>query len=134
LPFSYVGKVENLGETLQRFQQHLYLSGPLPRKRSNASNYGAIKFTETLANKIHSLYLDDFETFGYDKNAWPSEQQNADELGSMVPEEKFNDEIIERNLIIYYLYQERDRLQAKLQKNPSVLLRRLWDRCRRKSP
>jgi hypothetical protein len=51
---------------------------------------------------------------GYDRNTWASRGENAAERSSKpsVPEERYRDEIIERNLIIAGLYEERDRLQV----------------------
>lgn len=113
--FSHVGKVECLPETLQRFQQHLGAGAPMRVNSRNVSRSGSVALTEALAAKIHSLYRADFETFAYDKNEWATSQDNSErsQKNSMVPEEIFDDEIVERNVILYHLYQERDRLRSR---------------------
>ena len=133
--FNHIGKVERMSETWQRFQQHLRTSDPLPVSSKNVSvSAPAAEFTEALASKIYSLYQADFEAFGYDRNSWPKPREHSDPSrnGSMVPEAKFIDEIIERNLVISYLYQERDRLRAQLQRTPSALFRRFCNKLRRR--
>ena len=148
LNFSSVGKIEQMAEGLQRFQQHLGLSEPLVAKGRNASGSGvAVAYTRELAEKVYSLYQSDFEVLGYDREAWPGREQDSCETSenATVPEEIFSDEIIERNLIISCLYQERkrlsderDRLQGEVQKvsrlhllafaNAVVALRRVTKR------
>ncbi len=119
LNFSCVGKIEQMAEGLQQFQQHLGLSESLVAKGRNASgSVGAVAYTRELAEKVYSLYQADFEVLGYDRKAWPGCEQNSSEPSenATVREETFNDEIIERNIIIACLYQERDRLQGEVQK------------------
>jgi hypothetical protein len=134
LPFSHIGKMENLSSTLARFQQHLGMSEPVPPKKNNLSFSGHVALTEPLADKIYFLYKDDFETFAYDKDSWRPHCQKPDTSSAtnMIPEDRFNDEIIERNLIIAHLYRECDRLRSKLESTPTGLARRVWHRIRQR--
>jgi hypothetical protein len=89
-----------------------------------------VDLTEALAEKIYSLYRADFDAFAYDKNEWAARPTNGDQWrhDSMVPEEVFDDEIVERNVILYHLYQERDRLKSQ---TPAGIGRRFYGRFRR---
>ena len=117
--FSYVGKIENMGEGLQRFERHLGLSQPLAAGAKNVSvSRRASAYDPCLADKVYSLYERDFKILGYERDAWPRGKQDAGEgpQKAVVPEERFNEEIVERNIMIGLLYQERARLRADLYK------------------
>jgi len=116
LNYSHIGKTEKLADTLQRFQQHLGRTEPFPRDSRNASGFEtAVTLTEGLADAIHSLYRPDFEAFGYDRNSWVALQKRTDpsQDNGKVPEEVYNDEIVERNIMLYHLYRERDLLRNR---------------------
>ena len=119
LNFSFVGKIEDMAEGLRRFERHLGLSQALVSNSRNVSRGpdGDV-YNRSLADKVYSLYQADFETLSYDRGAWPAGQSDSRETlkRGTVPEEMFNDEIIERNLVISLLYQERDHLRSDLQK------------------
>jgi len=119
LNFSYVGKVENMAASLARFQQHLGLPDPLTAGGKNVSaSVSLATYDQNLADRVYSLYQRDFDLLGYDRDSWREGQS----VGPIPPkkavlsEERFYDEIIERNLIISSLYQERERLQADLRR------------------
>lgn len=116
LSFSHVGKVEHMAGSLARFQQHLGLSEPLLAGSKNVSvPVGSATYDQSLADKVYSLYREDFERLGYDRNSWcASESAVPASPKAVIPEERFYDEIIERNLVITGLYAERDRLRADL--------------------
>jgi hypothetical protein len=115
--FSYVGKVENMAATLARFQQHLGLAEPLTAGRKNASApVGLATYNQNLADRVYSMYQADFDRLGYDRDSWRGGESASPVPSRVVPEERFYDEIIERNLIISSLYQERELLQADLQR------------------
>ena len=118
LNFSLIGKIEHMSEGLRRFQQHLGLSNSLASDARNASRSSSDEvYNRSLAEKVYLLYKGDFDTLGYEKDGWPGGQSESCETKKRtVPEERFNDEIIERNLIISRLYQERDDLRADLRK------------------
>jgi len=117
LNFSLVARVERFGEGLRTFERHLGLSQLPVTAERNVSIAGDAPYTPELADKVYSLYRSDFEVLGYDRNSWLASQANGGtpSPNAVVPEEKFDDEIIERNLIIASLYEERDQLQAQLQ-------------------
>jgi hypothetical protein len=113
--FSLVVKIEQLVDGLRQFEKHLGLSNSLTangRNRSVSTQPGV--YTKELADKVYALYHEDFKALGYDRNTWQAGTTNASQQ-SCVSEDRFRDEIIERNLIISSLYEERDRLQAQLQ-------------------
>lgn len=118
LNFSHVGKVENMAASLARLQQHLGLPESLTAGRKNVSApVGLATYNQNLADRVYSLYQPDFDRLGYDRDSW-RDSQSAGPIPPkvVVPEERFYDEIIERNLIISSLYQERERLQADLRR------------------
>jgi hypothetical protein len=117
LNFSCVARVEQLGQGLRPFAQHLGLSESLVAAGKNESLPVATdSYSDELAEKVYSLYQPDFEVLGYDRNTWTAGRQNANRQplngSASISEEKLINEIIERNLIILNLYEQRDRLQA----------------------
>jgi hypothetical protein len=119
LNFSCVARVEKLGEGLRPFAQHLGLSESLIAAGKNESlPVATASYSEELAEKVYSLYQADFEVLGYDRNTWAAGRQNASRQpingSASISEEKLIDEIIERNLIILNLYEERDKLHTLL--------------------
>lgn len=115
--FSLVVKVEQLAEGLRQFEHHIGAEKPLMAEGKNTSiASGRGLYTSELADKVYSAYRADFEVFGYDRNSWPQgdDRKGDDPKKACVSEEKFRDEVIERNLIIASLYEERDRLQNQL--------------------
>lgn len=116
LNFSFIGKIENMAEGLRHFEQHLGLGHALTAHARNSSpGFDGEGYDKTLADKVHLLYQSDFDTLGYDRDAWPAcESGSSHKSNATIPQEKFNDEIIERNIIIALLYQERDRLRRDL--------------------
>jgi hypothetical protein len=117
LNFSCVGRVEHLEDGLRPLAQHLGLSKPLvPNGKNESLRVTSDSYNADLARRVHSLYRTDFEVLGYDCNSWPASRQNANTGNGNVriPEEKVVDEIIERNLIIARLYDERERLQTQV--------------------
>jgi Sulfotransferase family len=117
LNFSHLGKIEQMSLHLRRFEQHLGLSHPILDATSNASgSTGPIGYNASLAHKVYSLYEKDFVTLGYERHPWPPGEQSQAKEPATVAIRDLNDEIIERNLIISLLYEERDRLRSDLQK------------------
>ena len=102
-----------------RFAEHLGLSESLVAGGKNESlPVGTASYSEELADKVYSLYRTDFEVLRYDRNTWAAGGRKSSQQpkkGSIcISEEKLIDEIIERNLIILSLYEERERLQTQL--------------------
>ena len=112
--YSHIGKVEHLAETLCRFQHHLGRSVPFEIDRKNASMpLGHLPYDPELAALISRLYKQDFETFNYDPNVWPFEEQGGNRSAA-TSEAIYRDEIIERNIVIDRLSQECLRLRDLL--------------------
>ena len=112
LNFSCVARVEQLEDGLRPLAQHLGLSKPLVPDRSNASlRVTTASYSDKLAQRVHSLYRSDFEMLGYDRTKWPA---SAGDGTLCISQEHLVDEIIERNLIIASLYEERDRLRTQV--------------------
>jgi hypothetical protein len=120
LDFSLIGKIEQMADGLRRFQQHLgFPIGSAAAARNVSHGSAESEYNKPLADKVYSLYQSDFEALGYDREAWPAPPPDTDEVSKKqltVPMEVFTDEIIERNLIISLLYEERDQLRAELRK------------------
>ncbi|HXW89050.1 MAG TPA: sulfotransferase family 2 domain-containing protein, partial [Terriglobales bacterium] len=119
LNFSYVGKIEEMAEGLRRFEKHLRLAQPFPDDLRNVSGTtGGVRYSRALADKVYCLYEKDFATLGYDRAlSIPEEHTSQEEARkATVREETFADEVIERNVVISLLYQERDRLQSDMHK------------------
>jgi hypothetical protein len=115
--FSLVGKVEQLADALQQFERHLgYANSLVAEGRNKSIPSGPGLYTRDLADKVYSAYKADFEVFGYDVDSWApvGERASQEPTKAYVSEERFRDEVIERNLIIFSLYEERDRLQTQL--------------------
>src|SRR5215469_4171097 len=116
--FSLVAKVEQLAEGLRQFERHIGAPQPLVANGKNTSTgSGQSPYTSELADRVYSAYRADFEMLGYDRSSWPQpDSQNGNEpRKAHISEERFQDEVIERNLVILSLYEERDRLQTQLQ-------------------
>jgi len=99
-------------------QEHLGLPEPLTTGAKNVSAPISLgTYSQDLADKVYVLYQQDFERLGYDRDSW-RDSQSASPIPAkvVVPEERFYDEIIERNIIISSLYQERQRLHADLRR------------------
>lgn len=113
LNFSRVTKVEQLQEGLRHFQKHLGLPLSLSAVAKNISlPLTSPAYTPELAEVVYSLYEPDFRTLGYARDSWPRDagKQSAHDTW----EQTFRDEIVERNLIILKLYEERERMSAEL--------------------
>ena len=105
--YNHVGKTENLPATIELLYRRAGHEPPETMPRANgAALLAGAAYTPTLAERVHQVYAQDFIAFDYDPEAWPcdSDAQTAVSL------ERFVDEIIERNVIITHLYDERARL------------------------
>jgi hypothetical protein len=117
LNYSYVGKMEEMPAILERFQQHLGLSEAFHAEGKNVSRQGVTAaYTPELAAKVFALYQADFDRLGYSPDARPGSRPgpNGATANAAVSEEELSDEIIERNLVLSTLYQERARLREEL--------------------
>ncbi len=118
--FSHVIKTEELQEGLRQFQRHLGFSEPLVADRRNESlPLGKATYTKELADRVYSLYRPDFDFLGYDRETWaaPAWRSLNEQPGFVtLSEDRLRDEIMERNLVILELYEERERLRKQLRR------------------
>lgn len=114
LNFSLVAKLEQLEEGLRHFEKHVGLSpGSLNPEGRNASiRVDSGGYSQELADSAYSLYEPDFNAFGYDRNSWQTRSDRAGASRAGDEEQFILDEIVERNLVIFNLYEERDRLRV----------------------
>lgn len=111
--FSFVGKMENMTEVLARLQGHLGLTLPLPGSPQNVSSLATqADVGEELWTRIYGLYRDDFETLHYERSSIPPYKEG----NGTVPEDKYIDEVFERNLVIIHLYNQRAELWHELKR------------------
>ena len=123
ISYNHIGKTEDLNLTLEIFSQHLGRQETLSAPRINEGSIKPpAKFSQQLAERIFSIYEEDFITFGYDQNSWPDDLQVS---SSVVSQERFIDEIIERNLIISHLYNERAHLYNERDRKPKYYIGRI---------
>ncbi len=108
IPYNHVGKLERLSETLSKLRSHLGTNASLnlPNKNRSAGDVRCDFLTQSAAERIYGMYEIDFTTFGYSPDSWRTYALTNEEKHTAVPETKFLDELIERNLIISYLYQQ----------------------------
>jgi hypothetical protein len=112
LNYNFVGKVENVAEVMQRFWQHLGKANPAALERKNVSEEASAgRYDRWLAERVHALYAVDFERFGYSADDWPSGDQSAPPV---ISEERYCDEIVERNMLLSELYKEVYYLRAEM--------------------
>ena len=140
IPYTHIGKLEHLPMTVDLIEKHLGAARPLWVGRSNSTGGGGRDpLDAATAARIHALYAEDFEAFGYDRESWQNISDSRDDPG-VVPEARFIDEIVERNLIISYLYEQCAEAESRYSDcyRLSVArvrnrLRRVWDSVRRPS-
>lgn len=109
IPFNHIGKIENLSKTAYALECHLAIRVTLPMANSGALRIEP-EVSEGTRISIASLYADDFTAFGYDPDHLPK-RSGCSEVSAA----KFIHEIVERNLVIADLYEQRDRLRAQLE-------------------
>jgi hypothetical protein len=114
LDFNFVGKIENMAEVMEQFSQRLGQRGRFIAEQRNRSHGSTVaSFDSELAGRVHKLYAVDFERLGYHADSWPAGDPS---VARMVSEQKFNDEIVERNLLLSELYKEVYSLRAKVRR------------------
>lgn len=131
IQFSYIGKMENLGDALARFQKQLGEADRIDVATSNTTAYkDDIALTESQADRIYSIYRNDFESLGYDRADIPRPRINVHNDDAAARNGNY-DEILERNLIIGMLARERAELMKQVRWTPSGILAGVGRKLRR---
>jgi Sulfotransferase family len=113
LDFNLIGKTENMADVLQQFAQRLGRPEIAAERRNASHASSGAHYDPEIAKRVHELYAVDFERLGYRADDWPAGDPSA---ARVVPEQKYNDEIVERNLILSELYKEVFDLRDKMAK------------------
>jgi Sulfotransferase family len=114
IDFNFVGKVESMGEVMDRFSRHLGHPDMLAAERKNVSEGSSTgRYDAELARRVHALYSIDFQRLGYEAGDWIAGDPAA---SRPVSDQKFCDEIIERNLLLSELYREVYRLRTDMER------------------
>jgi hypothetical protein len=108
--FTHVGRAEDFGATSGILSRHLNRQAITAPRANETFVRPAARYSEELARRVYGLYEEDFTTFGYDSDSWPRGQEN---YPPVMNGEGLIDEIIERNVIIAQLYNERERLRKE---------------------
>jgi predicted O-methyltransferase YrrM len=112
LRFSLVGHLEEFNRAIRAFVTHLgKCSHELPNM--NEANQSPALFSESLAHQVYMLYKPDFDAFAYPEDSWPR-PRHEQAVARTVSEARYLDEVIERNIVIGFLYEERARLTERL--------------------
>ncbi len=126
IPYTHLGKIERLRDTFELIEKHAEPGRSVPLGNSNSTRVGHAKLTDAIAGRIHKLYAADFEAFGYNRNSWLA--LNESEHGNRtIPETRFVDEVIERNLVISHLYEQYAQLQSRYRNSYRFSLARIQD-------
>ena len=111
--FSLVGRLEEFNATIRAFLAHIgKYSHELPSM--NEGNSSPAQFSNILAHHVYLLYKPDFDAFVYPEDSWPRPRHEPT-TARTVSEARYLDEIIERNIVIGFLYEERARLMERLE-------------------
>lgn len=114
IPYTHIGRVESLGKTVERFVAHAGFSLPDPVEKllhaQKNESHGTAEADEATVARIAKLYARDFLRLDYEipTAALPPKPRRP------IAPEKFDREIIDRNIIINDLYNQRDALLEDL--------------------
>lgn len=107
--FNLIGKIENMADVMEQFSMWLDRPPAFAVEQRNMSVPASRgSYNSNLAERVHKLYAVDFERLGYSAEDWPAGDPSATRVFS---EQKYYDEIIERNLLLSELYREVYRLR-----------------------
>jgi sulfotransferase famil protein len=126
ISYTHVGKVERIAETLDLLRRHLKLEEPISLGHSNTTNTGRAEITDELAARVFAIYEADFTEFGYEADSWRAQSGRGE--GRPISEDRFNDEVIERNLVIAQLYQQYQSMRSRYQRTYRFSLSRIRDK------
>lgn len=110
LNFTHVGRLEGFAEIERTFVAHCGHSAPTSKGAMNRMP-SASHYDHAIADRVYDLYREDFAAFDYGQDSWVRPSANKSQT---VPESSFIDEVLERNLMINLLYDERDRLAGRV--------------------
>lgn len=105
IPFSFIGKVEDLYKDLCTIADKICIPIQNIVHKNKSLICAAPGYTQNLADKVYSFYKDDFFLFNYDNNSWPKDEVFTKDLAINL--ENLEREIIERNIMLGFLYSER---------------------------
>lgn len=127
IPYTHIGQLERFQDTVALIKQHASRGPPVRFAKSNSAGAGGghSPIDDDMAVRIQQLYAADFEAFGYSKESWRRTPTAAGE-NDHVPQARFLDEVIERNLVISRLYEEYALLEARYRRR--YVLPLIWAR------
>lgn len=110
-----VGRLENLGQTIEALRVHLNLD-EIESPPHSHEVFGAAGYSPESSASVFQLYKPDFEIFGFDRNGW---QKNAAGGKPAIPMDRFLEEVITRNVIIARFERIRQELMQGI-KDPRI--------------
>ncbi len=120
IPQSFIGRLEDIDTAISLFLQKAGFDQSARAGAVNPGGGGAhTHYTEALAEKVWTLYAPDFAAFGYDRESWRPRSQPPKHPPGFVPESRHIAELIERNVVIGALYEQREQLRTV--KEPAAL-------------
>jgi hypothetical protein len=119
LNLTHIGRLENFQGTIEKFRSHLKIEKIEQRGYINRTAWISY-YDENLARSIFRLYRADFETFDYPQESWIRPTVDDGDHAT-VPENVFVDEVLERNIVIGHLYDERETLRKRIQELEAAL-------------
>lgn len=107
IQYTHIGKLEKLPDTLRLLKSHIgsAIATDMEGRNTSSSEAAPNAMAPELAAQIFSLYEQDFEIFEYARDSWRNLRMSTN-VPAEVRSERMHDELIERNLIISYLYRE----------------------------
>jgi tetratricopeptide (TPR) repeat protein len=108
LNFSHVGRLEDFSSTVRAFLTHLRATERQQERAMNITTPTS-EYDEEIAKAVYGIYREDFEAFSYAEDDWV--KAPGDSHPRVVPESVFIDEVLERNIVINALYEERATLK-----------------------
>jgi hypothetical protein len=105
--YSKIGQLESLGSLMDAISLHVGEDAMSPGAMNETASSASSQYDETLARRVRNIFAEDFENFGYSGEEWP--RQRAQD--NRISEAKFLDEVIERNIVINELYEQRDAMR-----------------------
>ena len=110
IPFTHIGKLEALDTTVKLFCERCgYDINKIQLARHNPSDQIRTRIDRSVHDLICKLYSSDFEAFKYSPTDIVIKDDREERQGQAI-----NMDVLERNLIMEQLYQERERLLKEI--------------------